>query len=728
MATLTRTLARTFAPALVATLSVGSAGVFAAELPAFRAPVPVVRTLPNGLRVAVFEDRRLPLVQMQLLLPAGVAQERAETPGAASATVQLLRAGTSSRTAGAFAADVDYLGGSISGAATRDYSAVSGTFLSSDFEAGLELLADAVVNPVFPPEEVERFRAQSAGLLLPALQNPAAQAEDQLWALAFQGHPYERNSLGTLESLGRLDREAVRVFHRDFYRPDLAVLAIAGDVDLERAFAVASDRFGSWAGRAATPPRPPLPAPPAAMRIQLVDRPGLTRSEVRIGLVCPSRADPDALPLQVANYVLGGGFSSRFTQSPQVTGGGPHDVRSSYTILRDAGLVSLGAVARNDSVGILVAGMRDELARLRTRPPDEAEVAAARRCFVNNYPLQFQTPGALIAQWMGADFYGLTSAWLDHYVESVGAVTAAQVADAASRWLDPARCVVVVVGPAAELREQLEALGPVEAAGAGAGAEAAAATPAAPPPASLEQKKRGRELLARALTAHGGLERLRRVEDTTLEGDMLLQLDGNILTVQTRQIRKEPFRMRYSTRASSLENGQVLNGTRGWMYSSIDDSMQVMEVDSAGIEALRAVFRSDVVHSLLAAAEPATEVAWLGPGRADGRAADVLEVTAAAPPGGGPPEQRLLYLDATDHRLIAEDLGDAGMRASRGAVRRVYRDYRTVAGVPWPFYEERLRGGTKTVTLSLRSVTINTGVSDLMFEPPAQPVKDQPLR
>ena len=74
--------------------------------------------------------------------------------------------------------DVDFLGGSISSGATSDYSSVSGTFLSADFEAGLELLADVVVNPVFPPEEVERYCAQSAGLLLPARQNPAAQAED----------------------------------------------------------------------------------------------------------------------------------------------------------------------------------------------------------------------------------------------------------------------------------------------------------------------------------------------------------------------------------------------------------------------------------------------------------------------------------------------------------------------------------------------------------------------
>jgi hypothetical protein len=103
-------------------------------------------------------------------------------------------------------------------------------------------------------------------------------------------------------------------------------------------------------------------------------------------------------------------------------------------------------------------------------------------------------------------------------------------------------------------------------------------------------------------------------------------------------------------------------------------------------------------------------------------------VTAAAPPGGGPAEQRLLYLDAGDHRLIAEDAGNAAMRASAGAVRRSYRDYRTVAGVLWPFYEVRMRGGTKAMTLSVQSLTVNTGVSDRMFEPPTQGAKSKPLR
>ena len=278
MATTTRTLARTFVAALVAVLSAGPAGALAADLPAFRPPVPVIRTLPNGLRVAVFQDRRLPLVQMRLLLPAGVAQEAAETPGAASATAQLLRAGTSSRTAGAFAADVDFLGGSISGVAARDYSAVSGTFLAADFEAGLELLADAVVNPDLP--------ARGGGALLLAVGGPAASPRART--------PPRRRRTGSGPSRSRgIPTGAIR-WARSSRWGNWTVRRSGCSTATSTAPTARSWRSpGTWTpsapspsrttasatGRAgsATPPRPPVPVPPAAMRIQLVDRPGLAR-------------------------------------------------------------------------------------------------------------------------------------------------------------------------------------------------------------------------------------------------------------------------------------------------------------------------------------------------------------------------------------------------------------------------------------------------------------------
>ena len=190
------TSARILAPAVLAAMILVPVTALAAGPPPFRVPVPVERTLANGLRVAVFPDHRLPLVQMQLIIPAGAAQEPAGTPGVATAVAQLLRAGTSSRTAEVLAADVDRMGGTLGASATRDVSTVSATFLAADLDAGLELLADAVVNSVFPQQELDRYRRQLAGYLAQAQQNPALLADARLWEAAFGSHPYARFPLG----------------------------------------------------------------------------------------------------------------------------------------------------------------------------------------------------------------------------------------------------------------------------------------------------------------------------------------------------------------------------------------------------------------------------------------------------------------------------------------------------------------------------------------------------
>lgn len=401
----------------------------------------------------------------------------------------------------------------------------------------------------------------------------------------------------------------------------------------------------------------------------------------------------------------------------------PAELRSGYTILRDAGLLSVAAPVEHGAAAGFVARVRDELARLAA-PADAAEVAAAGRAFAGGFPLQFQTPAALLAQWSGADSYGLGAAWLDRYAADIAAVTPERVAAAAARWLDPARVVVVAVGPASTLAPALGGLGPVEVVRPGEAPVAAKPEPPAPPAAA--QLKRGRQLLDQALVAHGGVARLRRVKDSTVEGAMIMQIGGNDAELTMQILRKEPDRMRYSTRAAQFENGQVLNGGRGWTYMGTGDSLTVNEIDSIGVAALRAAFRADVVHTLLVAAAPGTQVAARGSARVDGRDAAVLEVVR--PGAGGAPERSLLYLDPKTRRLVAEDLAEDPAQPGTFLSRRVYRDYRAVDGVQWPFYEERLRSGAKTMTVLLRSVTLDTGLSDAWFERPHVPERSVPLR
>ncbi len=667
--------------------------VAAAARGGFQVPTPVVRTLTNGLTVAVFHDARLPIVQVQLLVPGGSAQEPAGEAGVANLTVQLLSQGTASRTPAAYAAAVEALGGSVGGTAARDFTTVSGAFLAADFESGLELLSDAVIHPLFGEERLPPVKNQIAGALARARQNPASLAEDHLWAAVYPGHPYGHSPQGALRTLSALGLAQVQTFHREHYRPDHALLAIAGDVTPERAFKAAEELFSSWGGRTREWHPAPAPLPATGWRVRIVDTPGLTRAQLRFGTPGPARGDKDYEALMIA--------SERFAAAPP-----DPSVRTGVIGLRDGGLFSLTASAPLDSVGVEVARVREALTRWSTEPASEGALTAVRHRLIGGFPLQFETLGGIIAQWMAAVLNGLPSESIAGYPERVTALSAADIRAAAARWVSADRMMLVAVGPAERLRTQLASLGPIEVVSPEVASDVIEAPSTATAPPTPEQLGRGRALASLAVAVHGGLERLRGIQDSRLEGDIQMTAGRQELTGQVVQVRKEPMHFMFSTTFPLLRTMQVLDGARAWSLADANPP-QFEDLDSLAIAGLRAGFRSDLQHLLITVADPTTRVAWRGVERMGESDADVVEMVASDG------ERRVLFLDAVSHRLVAMEQNEGGHSA-----RRHYRDYRNVNGVLWPFNEERLLDGQRAMSLTLRRVAFNTGIKDEIFHKP----------
>ncbi|MBI1795719.1 MAG: insulinase family protein [Candidatus Eisenbacteria bacterium] len=687
---------------VVATALVAAAcAVHAAAAPAAPAgrttpiPAPQIRTLGNGLTVAVFPDARLPIVQIQLLVPAGSMDEAPGQSGLASLTARMLSQGTTSRTAATYATAVEALGGSVGGSASREYTVVNGAFMASDFEAGLELLTDAVVHPVFDEDQLRAVKEQMTSSLAASHRSPAAVGDELLWAGAFAGHPYARSPVGSARAIPALTLSQVRAFHRERYRPDRALLAIAGDVIPDRAFQTATELLGDWGGRApSAPPPPPPPAPAAGWRIRIVDAPGLPRAELRLGAPGPSRAAPDRIALEVAAEALNAAAGDR---GPQMR----------VSALKDGGLVSLSLTVPVDSVGAAAQSLRATLARRASDPPAEAALAAARKRLAHGYPLAFETRGLRIAQWMGAAFAGLPAGALADYPARVEAVRPAEAAAAMAHWVPAGRLVLIAIGPAERLRAQLAPLGAVEIVLPEAAVEEALSSPStdATPPTDA-QRARGRELARKMIAAHGGLERLKGIKDSTLEGDVLMIAGAQQFPGRIVQVRKEPGRFLLSTELSILKTVQVLDGEHGWSQAGAIDP-KIEDQDSLGLAGLKAGFRSDLHHLLLTAADSSARVAWRGRERVEEREADVLEVVAADG------DRRVLFLDPASHLVLAMEQGEGGHSA-----RRIYSDVRAVNGLQWPFHEERLLDGQPAMTLTLKRVVFNTGVSDQVFHRP----------
>jgi predicted Zn-dependent peptidase len=679
--------------------TLGIAVIAATSSPA--AISPELRTLPNGLEVAVFRDARLPTVQLQVLVPAGAAQEPLTSSGVAGVTAQLLTRGTASRTQPDMAASIERLGGTLVGSAGREYATLSGAFLARDLEAGFELIADAVRNPIFPTDEMERARQGGMSALIDTRRNPGAVAEEHIWGLVFQNHAYARPPLGSFESLTELSRQQIQSFHRELYRPDRALLAIAGDVDPARAFALAEEHFGGWSGRSQAPAT--LPSPPAAApRTRLVDLPGAPHVELRLGMVGPGRSAAEAPALMLAAWLFG--------ESTRVPGG--REAQASVGWQKAAALVSVAASSRPDSVRATLDRLRARLRRFIAQPPREADVAAAALVFAGGQSLSLDTPAGVIAQWMSGKTFGLADDHVTRFAERITATSPAAVHEAAKRWLDPDRMVLVAVGPAGAIRSQLEGAETIEEVGPTASPVAVTPLPSRNTEEPLDVALRvGRTYLEQTLAAHGGLDRLRRVKDSTLEADMTLMGEQGEVTGKITQVRKDPERFHFTTDFVRFTTTQVLNGNQAWSKGGARGD-SIVDEDSLATGALRAGFHSDLIHTLLAAADPGAKVAYRGREIIGASEGDVLEVITASG------KRHVLFLDFETHRVLAVEQNErSGPRVE--SVRRVYSDWRTVEGIVWPFREERLLNGEPTVRLAYRRVDFNSGVKDDIFQRPA---------
>jgi len=645
---------------------------------------PSLRTLPNGLRVAVFVRPGLPIVQVQLEVPAGTAAEPTGAGGLAYLTAQLVRQGTTSRSADEFATELDTLGATFAINVTRDAAQVAAGCRVAEFEGMLELVSDAVVNPLFSSDAFEAVRRQVAGQLGTRAQSPAALADERVNALAFGAHPYAHGTLGGIESLLGVTRDHVREFHRDRWRPDRAVLAIAGDIDAERAFASANEWFGRWGGRSVADSAAPAPSPRTG--VLLFDLPGTRATEVRDAVVGPGRGDPGYPAWMVAREALEGGLL-------------PAGVHATLSPGRQASLLVVSAVAVPESAAAVAGRVRAALKAFAASPPVGDALAAARRRAQGVWSLSLETLGQLLATWLQGDAAGLPAG---HLSRMPGDMAAASLADVARKLGGGA--TLLLAGPAERMKGRLAALGAVETLTPEGGLGVSAA------PVSAEQRRRGKQLVALAVTAHGGAAKLQAARVSEIDGDVQLNMAGQELSGEVRYLRVDPDRLAYTTRLLQFEHRQVLDGGRGWALSTAGDSSALIPSDSTSLESLRAVFEGDVVHLLRAASAPSADPVARGTGELDGRPCERVEFVA---PHAGPVR---LSLDPTTHRVV----GVEGLPTPQGVWRdrRLWSDFALAEGVWWPKQEMRDLDGERIANTIVRKLVVNGAVDSTLFRRP----------
>jgi zinc protease len=437
-------------------------GVDAPPLPGPPRPVAVPAVsderLPNGMRVVVVPRGGVPLVTATVLVRVGPEADPPDRAGLADMTATLLAKGArrNGRTVGAsdIARQADALGGTLATGSGWRASNVAMTVTVPKLDEALALMADVVQHPTLAAEELDRARVQALDGLRVAFSEPGQVASFALRRVYWGASPL--GAVPSPESLQRIVRDDVQRFHREWYRPDLAVLVLAGDVTRAQGLAAARRQFGGWRAPAGEPPRvPPAGANPVAPPVVVIDMPGSGQSAVTVAAPFVRTGADDRRAAQVASAVLGAGYSSRLNTEVRIKRGLSYGASAHAEAHPEGGMLVAQAQTQPSTAPQVLDVMRQEIARLAQEPPSADELAARQAVLVGGFARRLETTGGLAGLVSALITQDRPLAELARYTEEILAVTPQQVRDTAARLWGNATLRAVVAGDAAAGGEAL---------------------------------------------------------------------------------------------------------------------------------------------------------------------------------------------------------------------------------------------------------------------------------
>ena len=203
-------------------------------------------TLRNGLKLLVKEDSRLPFVEFRAVFQGGVLAETAANNGSTMLLAKLLIKGTHQRNAEKIATEIESVGGHIDSYGGNNSFGVNAEVLSSDFATGLDLIADVLLNPVFPADELEREKEIQIAGIRSRKDELLKSASLAMRRAMFGESGYGLDSLGSEESVANISVAGLRSFHQKLTTPDNCVLAIYGDVKMKDVRDAVEKAFAAW--------------------------------------------------------------------------------------------------------------------------------------------------------------------------------------------------------------------------------------------------------------------------------------------------------------------------------------------------------------------------------------------------------------------------------------------------------------------------------------------------
>jgi zinc protease len=425
----------------------------------FHFPQAAARTLSNGMRVFVVTDHAQPMVAARMvILTAGSIKDPAGMPGVAQMTANMLTQGTDKRSARDIAETIDFIGGTLEATSGKDSSTVKLDVVKKDLSTGLDLMSDVVLHPSFQSDELDRQRQQLLSNLTVQYSDPEYLASVVFGRVVYGSSPYGWPQEGTPGTVQKLTREDLVKFHDANYAPNQALLAFAGDVTADEAFAAAEKYFGGWPKQPGieTAAAPAQPTPPSGQHFWLIDKPDAVQTQIRVGTLGIRRNGPDYFSVRVMNQIFGGGYNSRLNTEVRVKNGLTYGAYSRFSPNRYSGSFGVGTFTRTAATVQATKMVVDLLTKMSNGEVSAAELNMSRDYLAGVYPIQSETAEQVADHVLSVAEFNLPADYNSTYPQKIRAVTAAEVQQVAQRYLETKDLDIVLAGNVAAFRDGLK--------------------------------------------------------------------------------------------------------------------------------------------------------------------------------------------------------------------------------------------------------------------------------
>ncbi len=694
--------------------------------------------LPNGMRLLLIENRELPLVHGVALIRTGGLFDPPGEAGLAALTGMAMRsAGARGRSGEQLDQALEDLAASVESHAGDDYGQVTFSCPTGSAAKVLEIFRDVIAAPDFQQEGMDLAIAGLRDAIARRKGDLQELASRELSALVY-GRQSPHGQRVDAGSVARITRARVLAFHRRYYVPANAILAITGDFQPEELKAEIANLFSGWSHAdqvlPAFPPVRQVPQP----GIFLAAAQGHSRTTFSIGRLGGLRSDRDCAALELAAGILGGTGGARLsrrlrTHSPDSAVSAAWNPRHAYP-----GLFEISGATASGSTTQALRSTQEELRKLQTPTVTAGELEAARQRALNSFVFQFDTPLNKLRHVAFYEYYGYPRDFISQYQKAVAAVTRADIARVAKQFLKPEELTIVIAGSPETFGEPITALGlPVSPAGFFEHAEAGSAAnpfntasaaplttpsaapltaaPGAPPgtapvvplstapatrlttapaaPLNKAPEAVALELLHRVQEAVGGAEKLAAVKDYFQTCEFKMSAGAGGMTAKQTNRWAWPS---YYRQESEMPIGKIAaysDGSTGWL---------VTPQGKTGLPpALLKQIQGDLFRSFFQ---------FLSSDRIPGR-----KVTSAAPGlieiSDGQSNSARLAIDEASGLPLKQTYTQLQPSGPSSTVEELYGAWMTVSGIKVPSRITISQNGRKFADVTVTEHRINTGLS-----------------